>query len=275
VWASVYRAGYGQHDADWLSFYDYFSEVCGLSAQTAKLEGLQTLARSAGWYWPHEHICWVCERQSGVYLDDQGRIHNETGLAVAFPDGWGVYAIHGVRVPEYVIMRPEEITVADIQGERNTEIRRIKLDRYGADRYLVDSGAKEIHRDDWGILYRSEIPDDEPLVMVNVVNSTPEGHYEETGEFEEYVDPIYRDLTPEEEAYADEYGCGRSIADLVGTRIAKRPVLRFIPDLDEHGEPIYHDFYIRVPPNCTTALEAVAWTFDKTPEQYRELAAQT
>jgi hypothetical protein len=215
VGASVYCAGYGQHDADWLSFYDYFAEVCGLNAQTAKLEGLRALAQSAGWFWPHEHICWVCERQSGVYLDDQGRIHNETGLAVAFPDGWGVYAIHGVRVPEYVIMRPEEITVADIQGERNTEIRRIKLDRYGADRYLVDSGAKEIHRDDWGILYRSEIPDDEPLVMVHVVNSSPE------------------------------------------------------PD----GS--YHDFYLRVPPSCATALEAVAWTFDKTPEQYRELAAQT
>ncbi len=37
----------------------------------------------------------------------------------------------------------------------------------------------------------------------------------------------------------------------------------------------FKDYFLRVPPTCQTALEAVAWTFDKTPEQYRELAAQT
>ena len=45
---------------------------------------------------------------------------------------------------------------------------------YGQTRYLIDSGAREIHSDDYGTLYRKEIANDEPLVMVKVVNSTPE-----------------------------------------------------------------------------------------------------
>jgi len=48
------------------------------------------------------------------------------------------------------------------------------LERYGIQRFLFDSGAKEIHRDDFGILYRKDSRQDEPLVMVKVVNATPE-----------------------------------------------------------------------------------------------------
>lgn len=44
-----------------------------------------------------------------------------------------------------------------------------------------DAGAKELHRDDYGTLYRAELPGDEPLVMVKVVNSTaePDGSFKD------------------------------------------------------------------------------------------------
>lgn len=212
---AVWDACYGQHDAPWLGFYEYFRNVCGLKLQTEKIAGLIQIARSAGWFWPYEKMCIVCERTSVVKQDSENRIHCEDGPAIAYPDGWSIYAIHGVRVPEYVVMRPHEITVNDIQQEQNTEIRRIKIDRYGQSRYLLDSGAKLVHEDDWGQLYKTELANDEPLVMVKVVNSTPE------------------------------------------------------PD----GS--YKDYFIRVPPTCRTALEAVAWTFGKEPSEYKTLVAQT
>lgn len=31
-----------------------------------------------------------------------------------------------------------------------------------------------VHRDEWGELYRADMPNEEPLVMVRVINSTPE-----------------------------------------------------------------------------------------------------
>jgi hypothetical protein len=71
-------------------------------------------------------------------------------------------------------MDPARITVEDIESENNAEVRRIKTQRFGQARYLQESGAEEIHHDDFGTLYRKKIPGDEPLVMVKVVNSTPE-----------------------------------------------------------------------------------------------------
>jgi hypothetical protein len=81
-------------------------------------------------------------------------------------------------VSEDVILQPEKLTVARIDGENNAEVRRVMLERYGEARYLQDSGAKPVHRDRCGVLYRKEIPGDEPIVMARVVNSTPEadGH---------------------------------------------------------------------------------------------------
>jgi hypothetical protein len=119
-----------------------------------------------------------------------------------------MHHIHGVKVDAYIVEHPEKITVKLIESENNAEVRRVMIERYGQARYLIDSGTKEIHCDDFGTLYRKEIPNDEPLAMVKVVNSTPEAD----GKFK--------------------------------------------------------DYFIRVNPKCKTAHEAVAWTFNKTIENY-------
>jgi hypothetical protein len=48
------------------------------------------------------------------------------------------------------------------------------LEHFGLDRYLAESGAQPVQSDETGVLWRIELPDDEPLAMVEVVNSTPE-----------------------------------------------------------------------------------------------------
>lgn len=40
--------------------------------------------------------------------------------------------------------------------------------------YLSDSGARPLHRDATGTLWRIDLAGDEPVVMVEVLNSTPE-----------------------------------------------------------------------------------------------------
>ena len=199
---SVRDSGYGQHDANWLAFYEYFKDVCDLSEETKKLVGLWKIAKSAGWYIPHEKICWVSERQSVLNRDEQGRLHSLSGPALSYPDGWSIYAVHGVRIPEYVIMRPEEITIKNITEESNTEIRRVMLDRFGWDRYLLESGAKPIDTSIRGTLYRAEIPDDEPLVMVRVTNSTPEPD----GTFKDYFLRVPPTMKTADESVAWTFG---------------------------------------------------------------------
>jgi hypothetical protein len=213
---SVDDSVHGAHDAAWLAFYRYFHDAVGLVDQTAKLSGLWELAQSAGWALPHQNICWVSERHHILSRDDRGRLHCEGGPAVAYPDGWAIYAVHGVRVPRYVIEHPRQIDIARIDAETNAEVRRVMIDRYrhgeevsGSAAFIRDAGGERLDHDErFGTLWRRNVPDDEPIVMMEVVNSTRE---------------------PD------------------GRR--KR-------------------YWLRVPPNMTTAHEAVAWTFNVPAKDY-------
>ncbi len=197
---------YGQHDIGWLSFYYAFKKF-GVE-EVKKLDGLLELAMGAGWIWFFDELCIISERPTYLNCDDRNRLHSHTRKALEYSDGFGLYVSHGVRVPEKVIEKPEELTVEEIENEQNAEVRRVMIERFGPEKYLEQSGAKEIHRDKFGILLRKEIPNDEPLVMVKLKNSTPE------------------------------------------------------PD----GS--VKDYYLRVPPEMTTAHQAVAWTFGLTPAEY-------
>jgi hypothetical protein len=118
-------------------------------------------------------------------------LHNDAGPAIAFRDGWALYYVHGVRVTRQIVERPETLTVAQIAGEANVEVRRVMIDRFGQDRYLTAAGARQVHTDDWGTLWRVDFPDDESLVMVEVLNATAEPD----GSFKTYflrVDPLCR-----------------------------------------------------------------------------------
>jgi len=181
--AVVYQV-YRSDRAAWLAVHRYLHDVVGLVEETVKLSGRWELAQSAGWALPHQKICWVSERPNILHRDDRGRLHCDTGPAVAFPDGWTIYAALGVRVPRDVIERPDTITTAAIDGERNAEIRRVMIERYrhgeevsGAAAYIRDAGGEQLDRDDrYGTLWRRDFPggDDEQIVMIELANSTPE-----------------------------------------------------------------------------------------------------
>lgn len=137
---------YGQHSAAWLGFYDYFWQVVGLDC-VAPLEGLILVAQNACWWWSFDKLAIITERATDLHLDEQGRLHKDDGMAIRWPDGWGLYAWHGVRVPEKVIMAPETLTVDEIKAEPNIEVRRIMIERFGPGLYLEKTGAEMVDLD--------------------------------------------------------------------------------------------------------------------------------
>ena len=178
VCASVNESGYGQHDASWLGFYEYFREVVGLTSQTEKLAGLIEHAKHGGWYLPYQNICWLSERPSLLARDTNGRLHSLTGPSVLYPDGWAIYAVHGVRVPEYVIARPQLISIGGIKDEANAEIRRVMIERYGYERYINDANLTKVDEcaANHGLigLRTARLFRDGDLAVLDVLNSTPE-----------------------------------------------------------------------------------------------------
>ncbi len=164
---------YGQFDAAWVAVFEAL-RAFGLTAETKELAGLCAITENCGWWWPFENLCVLTDHPTRLELDTEGRLHSASGPAVGYSDGWSIYAWHGVQVAKAIITRPESITVRQIQREPNVERRRVLLERYGFDRYLVNGGGQPIHADESGTLYRCEWPREEPQLMVRVMNSTPE-----------------------------------------------------------------------------------------------------
>ena len=162
VRASVGGSVYGAHDANWLAFYAYFREVCGLLEQTERLAGLTELAQSAGWALPHAGICWVSERHHVLSRDDRGRLHSIAGPAVAYPDGWAIYAVRGVRVPAEWIEQKDKLDPATALTWPNVEQRNAAAEIIGWARILEQLKPSTIDTDrdpEIGTLLRVDLPD--------------------------------------------------------------------------------------------------------------------
>ena len=165
-------------------------------------------------YWTKDVLYWVAKPAVHIeVVDGRRRLHHATGAAIA-SDIEPLYYWHGVMVPAFVIVRPDQITPQHIRQETNAEVRRVMLERYGFDRYMrdIDATVLDSDKDQHGrsrMLRRAEIEGDEPLVMLSLTNSTAESD----GSFKPYT--------------------------------------------------------LRVPPDMRTCQQAVAWTFDLTPDRYQ------
>lgn len=176
---SISNQIYGNQEY-WLSYYDYFQNECSLDLNI--IDPLIGLSKVCGWWTPLSNVVIIQHRPEEIHRDNEGRLHNENGPAVKFRgknSTSDVYSVHGVRVTKNVINR--NYTIEDIDKETNAEVRRVMINLYGESNYIIDSNATVVHTDDFGTLYRKEIPNDEPLMMVKVVNSTqePDGSFKD------------------------------------------------------------------------------------------------
>ena len=170
--AALLDAVYGQHDAAWLAAFDDAPEVVGLAV----------VAREAGWWWPFDGAAVLTERPALLARDNLGRLHSgvddnasrDHGPALSYPDGYAVYAWHGMPIPPDFIAQLDTLTAERIRDEGNAELRRVMLEHFGYERYVRECGAEAVQRDEFGVLWRVPMPDDEPLCMVEVRNATPE-----------------------------------------------------------------------------------------------------
>ena len=169
--AEIARACYGQHDSSWLGFFSTFADF---GIDCPELEGLVQTAKSCSWWWPFEEVAIVTRYPVELHRDERNRLHCTSGPAILYADGFGVYAVSGVRIDAKIIEHPETLTTTHIQEEKNSEVRRVLVDLYGAEKYLRDLGAKFINEDSYGRLYTVAQGSDEAIVMVELINSTPE-----------------------------------------------------------------------------------------------------
>jgi len=132
----------------------------------------------------------VAVRPAKAAFDAQRRLHCADGPAFAWLDDVENYYWHGVRVPSFVVEAPHRITLRRIDRAASVALRRVMIDRYkhgqylhGPAAYIRDAGGREIdYNARYGALWHCWVRGDEPLTMLEVVNSSPEHN----GSFKHY-----------------------------------------------------------------------------------------
>lgn len=138
---------YGSHDAGWLSYYDYFLQVCGLEC-CRKLEGLMELALYCGWWAPYKEAVILQERHCNLYRNPNNQLHKDLKMAVEYPDGWGVWALNGVRCPRWLVETPgENLDVQKVITIENVEQRKEGVRKIGVERIVHKLGATTLQKD--------------------------------------------------------------------------------------------------------------------------------
>jgi hypothetical protein len=195
----------GNQWSGWVAYISFFRYVAKLSIDYSKWEHYEKAAIHSGPRVMHREFCIVSDRPELLLVDEQNRPHSLTGPFCRWRDGTALYAVHGVRVPGWIIERPERITIKRIVEEGNAEIRRVMIEKIGAEKFLREAGAKRVQADDFGTLYRVEFEGDEPLQMVEVENSSPELD----GSFKKYMIRVPPQITTAHEAVAWTWGLTR------------------------------------------------------------------
>ncbi|OPZ65374.1 MAG: hypothetical protein BWY85_00626 [Firmicutes bacterium ADurb.Bin506] len=135
---------------NWRAYVAFFRDVVELQLDDDIWDRSRAYddASSAGWWWPFRDFVMVCEPPVELHVERVGpdgwgshRMHCETGPAVRWSDGWGVYSWHGTEVPAWVI---EEPTMEKAMAESNTERRRAALESYGWGKAITEIGEEPI-----------------------------------------------------------------------------------------------------------------------------------
>ena len=126
--------------------------------------------------WHERAVDLVALVRPRMRFDGDGRLHNWDGLPAAeWPNEKGLYFWHGVEMTESAGRDPAAVTPNRIAGWANAERRRVAMERIGVEPFMLALRGAVVQQDDYGRLWRTEREiDGEPLVAVEVVNSTPE-----------------------------------------------------------------------------------------------------
>lgn len=138
VYQELNNQVFGSHEAGWLAYYDFLGAEIGVE-ECKSLEGLIEISKYVGWWAPYDTCVIFQHRHLEIHVDEQMRLHNESGPAVVYRDGVKIWAINGIGLTEQIIMAPETLTVKQIDGEPNNDIKSIMINRFGWARYIKES----------------------------------------------------------------------------------------------------------------------------------------
>jgi hypothetical protein len=123
-------------------FYDYLNSELLPNINIDNLNNIIKFSQTIPIMFPYKNICFVS--QPPVEISRKGiTLHNEKDLAVKFNDGWGMYALNGIRMDKkYIESKAQDISITDLMKEQNVDVRREVLRKVGLERFIKETKGK-------------------------------------------------------------------------------------------------------------------------------------
>lgn len=115
-------------------------------------------------FFAFEGLCFISDFPEEIHMVN-GLLHKDGGAAVKYRDGWSLYSLNGVQVPEWIaVPNSEQLDPKRIKDIDNAQVRAEFVRKVGIDRLVYSLGAKVIdeqkvtlktpHDDSWECHYQ-------------------------------------------------------------------------------------------------------------------------
>ena len=85
---------------------------------------------------PYKGVAFISEKPKKISWKNR-QLHDEKSPAVEYPDGYGLWCLNGIKVPDWVVKTPaEKITVEQALNEINADVQREIIRKIGAERLI-------------------------------------------------------------------------------------------------------------------------------------------
>jgi hypothetical protein len=88
-------ASYGSFEAYWVSFYSFIFFELEVEKKDELIDIVNDIVKHCGVYWTFEDTVVLTPKPIKIFVNEEGALNNSEGLALEYPDGWGIYAING------------------------------------------------------------------------------------------------------------------------------------------------------------------------------------
>jgi len=136
----------GNLESSKCSYVSFVRDIIGFKCEEHKnYKHYETCTKLSGPRYMHPKFCIISDFPTELHnYTINGRLvaHNDKGPSHLWADGFAIWTIHGIAVTEKIVMRPETLTINQIDEEKNEEVKRVMIERFTWARYLTETNAK-------------------------------------------------------------------------------------------------------------------------------------
>lgn len=140
---------YGFSEAPWLSIYDFYIIACEVEGLDA-IQGLIEVAKTCGWWAPYDEMAFVQDRPQEIHIENSV-LHKDLGPAISYRDGYAIYALNGIKMPEWAVLTPAEgIDPLKALELENAQMRAEVIRKVGVERLVYKLNPTVVDKNDKG-----------------------------------------------------------------------------------------------------------------------------